>query len=198
MMQNRSDSMKKPHRPKRSGVIAALIVFCVVLVGCDTNTTDKNKVFKRWFQVSAPTNANIIAGSYSAQRIGPMLDGEELILDVELPHDFLDKNLPHFPNAPQQLEQEKLRELIGGALMMGVCQEKEALASALEGCPVWFKPIDPLQFLITAPKTNYATVSFLDSNPTNRFQLWLWNYGRCKVFIDRKSGHIYVHYKRVY
>ncbi len=176
------------------------VVCCVslLLAGCDSNTNDKNKVFKRWFQVSAPTNANIIAGSYSANQIGPMLDGEELILDVELPHNFLDENLPHFPNAPRHLDQAQLREFIGSTLMNGVSWEKEAVASALQGRPAWFKPIDTLQFSITAPNTNVATISFFDSEPTNRFELTLWNYGRSRVFIDRKSGHVYIRDKHTY
>lgn len=181
-------SRNKRYESTQRYVALLILACCLVLAGCDSSTNDKNKVFRKVFQVAAPTNANIIAASYYAQRIGPMLDGEELVLDVELPLEFLNANLPYYQNAPQATE-DLLFKLIG------VNREKEAAARALDGCPSWFRPNDTSMFSITAPKTNAAIISFSDSEPTNQFQVVLNNHGCLKVFIDRKSGRVYIHYK---
>jgi hypothetical protein len=172
-------------------LIAACL--CILLAGCDRKTTDKSKVFNQYFHAPAPTNSNIIkASNWEAYGVG--LDEWELVLEAELPRDFLDAALPLTPTAtpPNPSSAESL---------FGDADATRGVAEALKDHPSWFTPTDASQFSIITNQTRlsfvsgFAAVTFTDPVITNHFQLWISDHGWSRLFIDRQTGRIYAHHK---
>ena len=150
-------------------------------------------MFLRYFHAPIPTNAVIHkASNWEAGAMG--LDQWELILDAELPREFLDAKLP-VPAGASPPETGSL------AALLGIDEAKTGVSFALKDCPQWFKPDSLSEFSMVSSKADLArdkefvVVTFLHRETTNRFQLWISDNGWSRLYLDRQTGRVFAHNK---
>lgn len=165
--------------------LTAGLCLALALGGCTRRVTSEAAVFRHYFGEAPPAGADIRQANYWATyRVG--LDEEELVLEAFLPGTFMTQRLPDLSGAsPPEPASDP----------WATASLDASLNQALDEAPNWFRPPNPARCTFARPRPGLTVVSFGGEEvPPARFQIWLHPEANGRVYIERPTGHVLVHY----